>query len=102
MEVLHGSVPKQNVEECSITCVGVTNGVWHDQQELAVNSPALWTLTDFYDRSPEHEISLKYDYISSKSLILKVTLLSLSSKKGEKSCNFSMPYVCLHTCNFYK
>lgn len=67
LEVLHGSVPKQNVEECSITCVGVTNGVRHDQQELAVNSPALCTLTDFHDRSPEHEISLKYDYSSSKS-----------------------------------
>lgn len=59
LEVLHGLVHKEKVEEeCNITCASVTNGVWHDEQELVLNSPALCTLTDFHDCSLEHEIKV--------------------------------------------
>lgn len=102
LEVFHGSVPKQKVEECSIICASVTNGVWHDQQELALNSPALCTLTDFHDCSLKHEISLKYDCSSANSVHVSQYFLYNSLKRVRNCALFMLVKEVTHTCNFYK
>lgn len=52
LEVLHALAhKKKNEEEFNITCTSVRNGAWHNQQEIALHSPALCTLRDPHDHS---------------------------------------------------